>query len=170
MRTFSGEEQSCTLWIRWDPFRASRRPCLAGEWRPCLKRLRRKSERRQSGSSKDLVSPRTTSLVPNGLLRSLKANDSITILLADKDNAAVVPGTSDYKKKIATLLQDKAYGKLKKDPTESIECKCKHFVSDHLQPRLLSFPPPPNPSVSSILNSILASFLTRYFFAACVGC
>jgi hypothetical protein len=30
--------------------------------------------------------------------------------------------------------------------------------------------PPPNPSVSTILNSILASFLTWYFFAACVGC
>jgi hypothetical protein len=44
-------------------------------------------------------------------------------LVADKGNAAVVLGTSDYSKKIATLLQDKAYAKLKKDPTESIECK-----------------------------------------------
>jgi hypothetical protein len=41
-------------------------------------------------------------------LRSLKANDSLTILPVDKGNAAVVLGTSDYNKKIATLLQDKA--------------------------------------------------------------
>jgi hypothetical protein len=34
----------------------------------------------------------------------------------------VVLGTSDYKK-IATLMQDKAYAKLKKVPTESIERK-----------------------------------------------
>jgi hypothetical protein len=37
-------------------------------------------------------------------LWSLKANDSLTILLADKGNAAVVLGTSDYNKNIATLL------------------------------------------------------------------
>jgi hypothetical protein len=35
----------------------------------------------------------------------------------------VVLGSSDYNRKIATLLQDKAYVKLKKDPTESIERK-----------------------------------------------
>jgi hypothetical protein len=56
-------------------------------------------------------------------LRSLKANDSLTILPADKGNIAVVLGTSDYNKKITTLLQDKAYTKLRKDPTESIERK-----------------------------------------------
>jgi hypothetical protein len=49
-------------------------------------------------------------------LRSLKANDSLTVLPADKGNAAVVLGTSDYNKNIATLLQDKAYEKLKKIP------------------------------------------------------
>jgi hypothetical protein len=32
-------------------------------------------------------------------------------------------GISDYNKKIATLLQDKAYATLRKDPTESIERK-----------------------------------------------
>jgi hypothetical protein len=46
------------------------------------------------------------------VLRSLKANG--------KCNAAVVLGTSDYNRKIATLLEDKAYEKLKKDPTHSI--------------------------------------------------
>jgi hypothetical protein len=40
----------------------------------------------------------------------------------------VVLGTSDYNKKIATLLQDKAYVKLKKDPTESIERKTVLFL------------------------------------------
>jgi hypothetical protein len=35
----------------------------------------------------------------------------------------VVLGTSDYNKKVATLLQDKAYAKLKKDPAGSIERK-----------------------------------------------
>jgi hypothetical protein len=55
--------------------------------------------------------------------RSLKANASHTVLPADKGNAAVVMGTSDYNRKIATLLQNKAYSMFKKDPTESIELK-----------------------------------------------
>jgi hypothetical protein len=38
-------------------------------------------------------------------LQSLKASDLLTILLADKGNAAMVLGTSDYKQKITTLLQ-----------------------------------------------------------------
>jgi hypothetical protein len=33
-----------------------------------------------------------------------------------------------------------------------------------------TIPFPQHPSASSFLNSILASFLTWYFFAACVGC
>jgi hypothetical protein len=33
----------------------------------------------------------------------------LTVLQADKGNAAVLLGTSDYNKKIGTLLQDKAY-------------------------------------------------------------
>jgi hypothetical protein len=67
-------------------------------------------------------------------LRSLKANDLLTVLSADKGNAAVVMGTSDYNKEIATLLQDKAYAKLKKDLTESIERKTV------LLPKKSSFP------------------------------
>jgi hypothetical protein len=49
-------------------------------------------------------------------LRSSKANDSLNILPADRGNAAVVMGTSDYNNKIAPLLKDKAYAKLKKIP------------------------------------------------------
>ncbi|XP_023707533.1 uncharacterized protein LOC111864490 [Cryptotermes secundus] len=42
---------------------------------------------------------------------------------ADKGDAAVVLDTSDYNRKIAALLEGKAYRKLKKDPTDTIECK-----------------------------------------------
>jgi hypothetical protein len=47
----------------------------------------------------------------------------LTVLPAGKGNATVVLGTADYNMKIATLLQDKACAKLKKDLTESIEPK-----------------------------------------------
>ncbi|XP_023723162.1 uncharacterized protein LOC111873027, partial [Cryptotermes secundus] len=56
-------------------------------------------------------------------LRSLKANEALTVLPADKGNAAVVLDTSDYNRKIAAVLEDKAYRKLKKDPTDAIERK-----------------------------------------------
>ncbi|PNF41399.1 hypothetical protein B7P43_G14428 [Cryptotermes secundus] len=56
-------------------------------------------------------------------LRALKSNETLTVLPADKGNAAVVLATSDYNQKIAALLEDKTYRKLKKDPTDSIERK-----------------------------------------------
>ncbi|PNF37716.1 hypothetical protein B7P43_G11457, partial [Cryptotermes secundus] len=56
-------------------------------------------------------------------LRSLKANETLTVLPADKGNAAVVLYTSDYNRKIAAILEDKAYRKLKKDPIDTIESK-----------------------------------------------
>jgi hypothetical protein len=56
-------------------------------------------------------------------LRSLKANEAVTVLPADKGNATMVLNTSDYKRKIAALLEDKAYKKLKKDPTDAVERK-----------------------------------------------
>jgi hypothetical protein len=40
-------------------------------------------------------------------LRSLKANEALTVLPADKGNATVVQNTSDYNRKIAALLEDK---------------------------------------------------------------
>jgi hypothetical protein len=55
--------------------------------------------------------------------RSLKADGLLTVLPADNGNAAVVLGTSDYNRKIATFPEDRAYMKLKKDPTHSIEQK-----------------------------------------------
>jgi hypothetical protein len=56
-------------------------------------------------------------------LQSLKANDLLPILLADKGNAAIVLCASDYNQNTATLLEDKAYKKLKNDPMDVIECK-----------------------------------------------
>ena len=55
--------------------------------------------------------------------KTLKDNANLTILPADKGNATVVLNTSDYKQKISSLLQDPAYRKLTKDPTDSIKRK-----------------------------------------------
>jgi hypothetical protein len=52
-------------------------------------------------------------------LRTLKDNTHLTILPADIGNATVILNTTDYKQKIASLLEDSAYKKLKKDPTDS---------------------------------------------------
>ena len=56
-------------------------------------------------------------------LRNLKNNSELTILPADKGNATVILNTTDYKQKINTLLEDSAYRRLTKDPTESTERK-----------------------------------------------
>jgi hypothetical protein len=56
-------------------------------------------------------------------LRALKANEVLTVLPAEEVNVAVVLGISDYNRKIAALMEDKTYKKLKKDPTDSIERK-----------------------------------------------
>jgi hypothetical protein len=61
-------------------------------------------------------------------LRSLKANGLFTVLPADRGNAPMVLGASDYNQKIATLLEDSAYTKLKKDPTDSVELKTSEDV------------------------------------------
>jgi hypothetical protein len=53
----------------------------------------------------------------------MKNNLNLTILPADKGNATVILNTSDYKQKISSFLQDPAYRKLTKDPTDSIERK-----------------------------------------------
>src|SRR5215469_1292483 len=56
-------------------------------------------------------------------LRNLKNNTELTILPADKGNATVILNSTDYKQKINTLLEDSAYRRLTKDPTESTERK-----------------------------------------------
>jgi hypothetical protein len=57
------------------------------------------------------------------VLQFLKVNKALTVPPADKCNAAVVLCTPDYNQKITTLLEDKAYKKLKEDPTDSVERK-----------------------------------------------
>ena len=64
-------------------------------------------------------------------LKTLKDNVNLTILPADKGNATVVLNTSDYKQKISSFLQDPAYRKVTKDPTDSIERKPRHCSKNH---------------------------------------
>jgi hypothetical protein len=56
-------------------------------------------------------------------LRTLRTNADLTVLPADKDNASVVLNTSDYNRKIASLLGAPTYRRLPKDPTEFVERK-----------------------------------------------
>jgi hypothetical protein len=56
-------------------------------------------------------------------LKSLKENVNLTILPADKGNATVVLNTTDYKHTISSLIEEPAYRKLTKEPTEAIERK-----------------------------------------------
>jgi hypothetical protein len=56
-------------------------------------------------------------------LRALRKNTDPTILPADKGNATVVLNTVEYNRKIGTLLEDLAYRRLAKDPTEAVESK-----------------------------------------------
>lgn len=71
-------------------------------------------------------------------LRSLKATGLLTVFSADIGNDAVVLGTSDYNQNIAILLQNKAYAKLKKDPTDAIERKTVLLKSPHFPRRCAS--------------------------------
>jgi hypothetical protein len=56
-------------------------------------------------------------------LRTLKDSTHLTILPADKGNATVILNTTDYKLKINSLLEDSAYRKLNRVPTDSKEQK-----------------------------------------------
>ena len=57
-------------------------------------------------------------------LRSLKQEDSITILPADKGRAKVVMDKTEYKEKVNIVLNDAhTYEKLQADPTSSYKRK-----------------------------------------------
>jgi len=56
-------------------------------------------------------------------LKNLKLNTNLTILQADKGNATVILNSTDYKRKIASLLEQLTYRRLAKDPTELLERK-----------------------------------------------
>ena len=53
----------------------------------------------------------------------MQKNTDLTILLANIGNATVVLNTVDYNRKIGALLQDPAYRRLAKGPTETVERK-----------------------------------------------
>ncbi|XP_011858601.1 PREDICTED: uncharacterized protein LOC105556140, partial [Vollenhovia emeryi] len=62
-------------------------------------------------------------------LQSLKQNDYILILPADKGNATVVMDKRDYHNQVNTLLSDaQVYKKLKRDPTFSVEKKTSFLI------------------------------------------
>jgi hypothetical protein len=52
-------------------------------------------------------------------IHSLRKNEDLAILPADKGNATVVMTRMDYHKKIEEILQDNAYRPIPRDPTES---------------------------------------------------
>ena len=54
-------------------------------------------------------------------LKSLKNDDSITIIPADKGNATVILDKSDYQQKLLDIIEKGNYKKIKKDPTQNTE-------------------------------------------------
>ncbi len=54
-------------------------------------------------------------------LRSLKDDNNITIVSADKRRATVVMDKEDYSSRMMTVLDDGKYSTLKRDPTVKIE-------------------------------------------------
>jgi hypothetical protein len=86
----------------------------------------RRSNRRPSESSKAPKDNLTGA--ERRALRSSKANGALTVIRADEGNSAVVLDTSDNNRKFRFLLEDNAYKKLKKDPTDSVERKIVLFL------------------------------------------
>lgn len=56
-------------------------------------------------------------------LKTLKQDKNIVILPADKGNATVVMDAAQYEEKVASLLEDTVYEKVKRDPTAATEKK-----------------------------------------------
>ncbi|XP_046404148.1 uncharacterized protein LOC124169549 [Ischnura elegans] len=56
-------------------------------------------------------------------LDTLRRNEAVMVLPADKGNAIVLMNTKDYRKKVNDILRDGAYKKLPKDPTDSVARK-----------------------------------------------
>jgi len=73
----------------------------------------------------------------------------IIVLPADKGNTTIVMNMLDYRKKMKTLLLDKAYTRLDKDPTNTIAQKTKILIENSNFPSKIkltlkstnSFPP-----------------------------
>jgi hypothetical protein len=95
-------------------------------------------------------------------LRALRKNTDLTILPADKGNATVVLNTVEYNQKIGTLLEDLAYRRLAKDPTEAVDSKTilllkKSSLAEKVCKRLLhaGFRPPRLYRLSKILKAVV---------------
>ena len=56
-------------------------------------------------------------------LKTLRKDDSIVILPADKGNATVVIDKTEYVGKMTQMLKDGTYRKLTRDPTSKVETK-----------------------------------------------
>ena len=61
-------------------------------------------------------------------LKSLQDNNSIIILLADKGNATVVMDRVEYSNKLADMIGNGGYCKVKKDPTLKTERKLSQIL------------------------------------------
>ncbi|XP_046401606.1 uncharacterized protein LOC124167667 [Ischnura elegans] len=56
-------------------------------------------------------------------IRALRNDNTVKVLPADKGNATVLLNTDDYHRKVLDILQDPAYRRLSRDPTDSITRK-----------------------------------------------
>ena len=56
-------------------------------------------------------------------VRTLRNNENIVILPADKGNSTVVMDRTEYERKLEEMLSDNTYKKLDKDPTTKMERK-----------------------------------------------
>jgi hypothetical protein len=72
---------------------------------------------------KSAAKPKNLTETERAALKTLREYTDLTILPADKGNATVILNTTEYKQKIAALLEDPSYRKLKKYPTDSTERK-----------------------------------------------
>ena len=63
-------------------------------------------------------------------MSSLKKNDNIVILKADKGNVTVILDKTIYKSKCEDLLLTPTYGKLKRDPTEKIKRRIMEILKE----------------------------------------
>jgi hypothetical protein len=71
-------------------------------------------------------------------LRSLQGKTDLTGLPADKGNATVILATVDYSQKMASVLDDPAYKKLAKDPTETVERKTTALIKKTSLPQAVT--------------------------------
>ena len=66
-------------------------------------------------------------------LKSLKEDESIMVLPADKGRANVVMDTDTYRAKMSTLIENGPYQLLKKDPTDRLTRKKERKTSSKKQ-------------------------------------